>query len=46
MTWETIKPFLDDLLTDKNELINTKTSIGLVLEFIGGEPLMAIDLID
>lgn len=46
MTWETIKPFLDDLLADKNELVNTETSIGLILEFIGGEPLMAIDLID
>ena len=46
MTWDTIKPFLDDLLTDKNELINTETSIGLILEFIGGEPLMAIELID
>ena len=46
MTWETIKPFLDDLLADKNELVNTETSMGLILEFIGGEPLMAIDLID
>lgn len=46
MTWETIKPFLDDLLHDKNELINTKTSAGLILDFIGGEPLLEIKLID
>ena len=46
MTWETIQPFLDELLTDKNELINTKTSIGLILDFIGGEPFLEIDLID
>ena len=46
MTWETIHPFLDDLLSDKNKLINTKTTDGIVLDFIGGEPLLAIDLID
>ena len=46
MTWEVIQPFLNDLLNDKNTLVNTKTSEGIVLEFIGGEPLLAIDLID
>lgn len=46
MTWELIKPFLDDLLHDRNGLINTKTSTGLILDFIGGEPLMEIKLID
>ena len=26
MTWETIKPFLDQLLTDQHAFVNTKTS--------------------
>ncbi len=46
MTWETIQPFLVELLTDKNPLINTNTTVGLVLDFIGGEPLLEIKLID
>lgn len=46
MEWETIWPFLDELLTDKNQLINTKTTTGLILDFIGGEPLLEITLID
>lgn len=46
MEWETIKPFIDDLLNDRNELINTSTTIAIILDFIGGEPLLEIDLID
>ena len=46
MSWETIQPFLDELLEDRNELINTTTAGGLILDFIGGEPLMEIELID
>ena len=46
MTWETIKPFLDELLTDQHPFINTTTTFGLILDFIGGEPLLEIELID
>lgn len=46
MTWETIQPFLDELLADKNKLINTSTTTGLILDFIGGEPTLEMELID
>ena len=34
------------LLRDDNPYINTRNSPGLVIEFIGGEPLLEIDLVD
>ena len=49
MSFETAKKFVDLLLSgDKNfvEFIDPKRSKGLVLEFIGGEPLLEIELID
>ena len=46
MTWETAKVFIDKLLNDKFELINTKNCFAIIFDFIGGEPLMEIDLID
>mgnify|MGYP001623012367 FL=1 len=46
MDFETAKEFIDILLADKNPYINTKNSPGIIIEFIGGEPLLAIDLID
>lgn len=46
MTWEIIKPFIDELLADKNELINTQSASGLIIEFIGGEALLEIQLVD
>lgn len=46
MSFDTIKQFLEDLLDDKNELINTSTTSGLIFDFIGGEPLLEINLIN
>lgn len=46
MNFETAKKFVDILLADKNPYINTQNSPGVIFEFIGGEPLLAIDLID
>lgn len=45
MTFQTAKDFIDILLSDKFERINTSNTFGLVVDFIGGEPLMEIDLI-
>lgn len=49
MTFETAKKFIDLLLTNdfsKNNYINKNTSDGIILDFIGGEPLLEIDLIE
>ena len=46
MTFETAKKFIDLLLLDKNEYINTSNSFGLIVDFIGGEPLLEIELVD
>lgn len=46
MDFETAKEFINILLDDKNPYINTKNSPGIIIEFIGGEPFLAIDLID
>lgn len=46
MTFEVAKKFIDDLLNDKNELINTSNTMSVCLDFIGGEPFMEIDLIE
>lgn len=49
MSLETARKFIDLILSgDKgfSDYINTKNSPGIVLEFIGGEPTLDIDLID
>lgn len=46
MDFSTAKKFIDLLLSDKFERINTSNTIGLSIHFIGGEPLMEIDLIE
>ena len=48
MPFEVAKQFIDDLLEGSPKLscYIPKESIGVILEFIGGEPLMEIDLID
>ena len=45
MTFSTAKEFIDNLLADKYGYINKYNSPAIILEFIGGEPLMEIDLI-
>ena len=45
MSFEVAKKFIDDLLADKY-FINTQRDKSIILDFIGGEPLMEIDLID
>lgn len=45
MTFQTAKDFIDKLLNDQFERINTQNTIGLLINFIGGEPLMEIELI-
>lgn len=49
MSWEVAKQFCDLLLDsteENNEYINPEISNGLIMEFIGGEPFLAIELID
>ena len=49
MKFETARRLLDSILDDgelTKEYIDSHQAIGVVLEFIGGEPLMAIDLVD
>ena len=46
MNFETAKKFIDNLFQDKYEYINRFNTQALVLDFIGGEPLMEIELID
>jgi sulfatase maturation enzyme AslB (radical SAM superfamily) len=46
MTFETAKNIVDLLLNDQFELINTKNVFAIIVDFIGGEPLMEIALID
>lgn len=45
MGFNTAKVFIDNLLEDKYEFANTQKTQAVVLDFIGGEPLMEIDLI-
>lgn len=45
MDFETARKFVD-LLLDGSAYINTENSPGVIIEFIGGEPFLAIDLID
>lgn len=44
LSWETAKQLIDDLLYDKYDYINSKNTLGIVLDFIGGEPLMEVEL--
>lgn len=45
MSFETARKFVD-LLLEGNAYINPDNSPGVILEFIGGEPFLAIELID
>jgi radical SAM protein with 4Fe4S-binding SPASM domain len=45
MPFETAKKFIDMILTG-NDYINSTISPGVIIEFIGGEPFLQIDLID
>lgn len=44
MSFETAKEFIDNLLNDKYGYINRYNSPAIILEFIGGEPLLEIGL--
>lgn len=46
MTFDTAKKFLDKLLADEIDLITTENTLGLLVEFIGGEPFLQAKLID
>ena len=46
MTFEIAKTFIDNLLTNYYSAVNTNNAFAVCLNFIGGEPLMEIDLID
>lgn len=46
MPFEVAKKFIDLILSDKSDYINTSNTSGLIVDFIGGEPLIEIDLID
>lgn len=49
MKFETAKKLIDMLLEGDKRLgsyIDVKTSPGIIIEFIGGEPLLCVDLID
>lgn len=45
MDFNTAKTFIDNLLEDKYSYVNQYNSPAIILEFIGGEPLLEIDLI-
>lgn len=44
MDFETAKEFIDNLLADKYGYINRYNSPAIIIEFIGGEPLLEINL--
>jgi uncharacterized protein len=46
MSFNTAKRLMDYLLSDQSDYINTKNTLAVILDFIGGEPLLEIDLID
>ena len=49
MPFEVAKKLIDEILTnDKsiNSYVKSENAIGIVLEFIGGEPFLEVDLID
>lgn len=45
LSFETAKQFIDDLLNDKYKYLNSVNTKGIILDFIGGEPLLEINLI-
>ena len=49
MPFEVAKKFIDKLLTNDKSItyyISNKDALGVILEFIGGEPFLEVDLID
>lgn len=44
MNFDTAKKFIDELLSNKYGYINQYNSPAIIIEFIGGEPLLEIDL--
>lgn len=46
MDFDTAKQFIDMLLAGENPYINFENTRGITIDFIGGEPFLAIDLID
>lgn len=49
MNFETAKTFIDYLLSGKkgfDSYIDSKNCLGCILDFIGGEPFLEIELID
>jgi hypothetical protein len=49
MNFETAKTFIDYLLSGEkgfNSYIDSKNCLGCILDFIGGEPFLEIELID
>lgn len=46
MSLEDAKKFIDMILEGDNEYCKIEDSLGMTLEFIGGEPFLAIDLIN
>ena len=45
MTFDIAKKVIDKLLNNEYEILNTNNVHHLIIEFIGGEPFMEIDLI-
>ena len=45
MTFDVAKKFIDALLNDEYDIATIKNTAGIGVEFIGGEPLMEVDLI-
>lgn len=47
MKFETAKKIIDSLLNNEyNDYINTEATEGIIIDFIGGEPLLQVELID
>lgn len=46
MSFELIQPFIDKLLNDEIAFCNTNNTETIILDFIGGEPFLEIDLIN
>jgi sulfatase maturation enzyme AslB (radical SAM superfamily) len=46
MSFDTAKNIIDKLLNNEFEFANIKNTFGLIVDFIGGEPFMEIDLIE
>jgi sulfatase maturation enzyme AslB (radical SAM superfamily) len=46
MTFNTAKVFIDKLLNNEFEILNLDKIFAISVEFIGGEPLMEIELIE